>query len=254
MGSIDDGYVGSNDRLQNAYKKRPQDFKRRILHYHQPNDNQSLRDIEGFILQWHVKHEELNLKGNINIKYYNQKRCSYGGYNENSIIKTKELSEKGLLYSQSEEGRERNKILQKSLFDNNSHPLQREEIKIKVKKINKKRGKERAENNELWMQSVVGKKSNSDRVRKNNYLLAQINEHPSQKKENKEKFTAIIQELSRNKKLYLQTDEGRKKQSERMKNKKWYYNPTTLEKMYFDQENIPDGWLPGMRPKDFVLS
>jgi hypothetical protein len=31
MGTLEDGYIGSNIRLQRAYNKRPEDFKRKIL-------------------------------------------------------------------------------------------------------------------------------------------------------------------------------------------------------------------------------
>ena len=40
MGALYDGYIGSNKRFRNAYKKRPEDMSRTIIEYHN-NDNRN---------------------------------------------------------------------------------------------------------------------------------------------------------------------------------------------------------------------
>jgi hypothetical protein len=71
FGPIDDGYICGNKRMNNAYKKRPQDFKRRILYYHQCNDRQSLYDIEQCWLNM-INEQKLNTN------YYNLVKTAFG--------------------------------------------------------------------------------------------------------------------------------------------------------------------------------
>lgn len=71
-GSLDDGYVGSNIRLKRAYKKRPKDFKRRILAFCHEQSKEKLHKEEQKWLMM-IKVEELN------VKYYNLKRVAAGG-------------------------------------------------------------------------------------------------------------------------------------------------------------------------------
>ena len=71
MGSLTDGYIGSNGRLLNAYRKRPQDFKRRILFYLPNNDSLFLRSQEQIWLDM-IRQEELDHR------YYNLKKAALG--------------------------------------------------------------------------------------------------------------------------------------------------------------------------------
>ena len=80
MGTLNDGYIGSNIRLQRSYNKRPEDFKRRILKYHFNDNHKELLSMEQSFLD-KIKYEELNIKQNIienTIKYYNVKPTASG--------------------------------------------------------------------------------------------------------------------------------------------------------------------------------
>lgn len=72
LGSIDDGYPGGGTLFRRAFKKRPNDFKRRIIYYHTNTNRQELYDIEEEILVKYVKFEELGKR------YYNLKRKGLG--------------------------------------------------------------------------------------------------------------------------------------------------------------------------------
>ncbi len=45
-GLEDDGYIGSSQRFKWAYKKRPNDFRRRIIERNFTNDRRVTRQIE----------------------------------------------------------------------------------------------------------------------------------------------------------------------------------------------------------------
>ena len=80
MGNLEDGYIGSNTRLQRSYKKRPEDFKRRILYFHLSTISKELLLKEQEFLD-RIKHEELHLKENIQnntTRYYNIKPTASG--------------------------------------------------------------------------------------------------------------------------------------------------------------------------------
>jgi hypothetical protein len=80
MGSVDDGYTSSTGFMNNAYKKRPQDFKRKILAYYSGNDHRELFRLEQKYLDL-IKIEELCLgenKKNNTIRYYNVKKTASG--------------------------------------------------------------------------------------------------------------------------------------------------------------------------------
>lgn len=71
MGKMDDGYVGSNERLLRVNDKRPGDLKRRIIEYYYGDDRKELLKLEQKYLSM-IKHEELN------VKYYNAKDIASG--------------------------------------------------------------------------------------------------------------------------------------------------------------------------------
>lgn len=72
IGSLNDGYVGSNYRLKCAYKNRPDTFKRRILEKHTNINSKQLLQREQFWLNL-IKPEELS------VRYYNEKKFATGG-------------------------------------------------------------------------------------------------------------------------------------------------------------------------------
>lgn len=73
MGSLDDGYIGSNNRLQCSYKSRPHTFKRRILEHYTSISQEELLARENAWLAL-IKEEDLH-----RVKYYNEKKVAAGG-------------------------------------------------------------------------------------------------------------------------------------------------------------------------------
>ena len=73
LGELDDGYTGSNNRFQRAYKSRPSSFKRKILEYYPAITSRELLAREQLWLS-QIKAEELR-----GIKYYNEKKVATGG-------------------------------------------------------------------------------------------------------------------------------------------------------------------------------
>ena len=88
QGSVDDGYVGSNPRLQNAHRKRPEDFKRRILRFLTINDYKALHAEEQKWLDL-IKVEELGKR------YYNFKKAASGFDSEFASFNNKKRLESG---------------------------------------------------------------------------------------------------------------------------------------------------------------
>jgi hypothetical protein len=87
-GTEDDGYICSSNRMRNAYKRRPEDFRRRIIGKF---DNK----IEMLINE----NEWLTLIGKENLgkKYYNLKDCQFNHWSaeeQNSVKIKKTISER----------------------------------------------------------------------------------------------------------------------------------------------------------------
>ena len=74
MGTVDDGYISSTGIFPRVYKKRPQDLKRRIIHYHN-GDYRSLLQVEQKYLNM-IKTEELF--NGTKRRYYNIKPYASG--------------------------------------------------------------------------------------------------------------------------------------------------------------------------------
>jgi len=93
FGSLEDVYTSSTGYFKRAYKKRPQDFKRRILAYTSINDRKSVLELEQKYLNL-IKEKELK------VKYYNFTRYAKGGCekhtekskNQMSRVKKKRIS------------------------------------------------------------------------------------------------------------------------------------------------------------------
>jgi len=71
LGSLTDGYVTSTGHMKSAFKKRPNDFTRKILYLLRSKDNQLLKNEEQ---KW------LNLisDNELDSKYYNRKKTAIG--------------------------------------------------------------------------------------------------------------------------------------------------------------------------------
>ena len=79
-GTPEDSYICSNKKMLNAYKKRPDSFRFRVLEYVQG----TLKDLRESEQKWlnMIKDEELYWTPNIyneTVKYYNMKKNSAGG-------------------------------------------------------------------------------------------------------------------------------------------------------------------------------
>lgn len=69
-GSINDGYICSSNRMRKAYRRRPQDFKRRILKTNIPIREQTFEEEYSWFSM--IKEEELGKK------YYNLRKHKWG--------------------------------------------------------------------------------------------------------------------------------------------------------------------------------
>src|SRR6185437_3843003 len=63
-GTEDDGYVCSSNRMRNVYKRRPQDFKRRIITRVYTNRKELLEIEEKWLQKIKVKSRYYNIKYN----------------------------------------------------------------------------------------------------------------------------------------------------------------------------------------------
>jgi hypothetical protein len=140
MGSLEDGYTSSTGFMDRAYKKRPDDFKRRILHYYNGLDQKELLAQEQKFLD-KIKIEELCLgrnKKNNTIRYYNVKKTASGLSGETASIIFKEAWDNNLQRKKNQSERlagEGNPMFGK--FGANSPRFGKEhtaETKLKIKK------------------------------------------------------------------------------------------------------------------------
>ena len=79
-GKVEDSYICSNTKMLNAYKKRPETFRFKVLEYVN-GDNVALREAEQRWLNM-IDDSELYWTPNIynkTVRYYNQKKHSSGG-------------------------------------------------------------------------------------------------------------------------------------------------------------------------------
>lgn len=92
MGSLDDGYTSGTGHFARAYKKRPNDFKRRIIETIDTNDRDALYKAEKRWLDL-IHPSELDLsinRKNGTVRYYNRKRTA-SGFDSQTV---KELSKR----------------------------------------------------------------------------------------------------------------------------------------------------------------
>jgi len=91
MGSLEDDYITSTGYMKKAYRKRPDDFKRKILYFHQTSDRVSLLEVEqcwlNMIQQDELKDKYYNMTKNAagmsseDAKRFNDKRIESGSHN-----------------------------------------------------------------------------------------------------------------------------------------------------------------------------
>lgn len=80
-GSVEDSYICSNKWMKAAYKKRPQDFKMRVLKYLEIDDLKLLQQYEQHYLNM-ILDSELSTSANVIAgcnRYYNMKKYAAGG-------------------------------------------------------------------------------------------------------------------------------------------------------------------------------
>jgi hypothetical protein len=97
-GSMNDNYISSSKWFNAAFKKRPQDFKRRIL---QVINIKSVKDVQLAEQNWLnlIKNEELATSISVmagSYKYYNMKKTATGGNGKANIGKNKNPWNKGI--------------------------------------------------------------------------------------------------------------------------------------------------------------
>ena len=125
-GTIDDGYICSSPWMKQAYKRRPQDFKRRILSYVYTN-RKDLYECETRFLQM-IREDE------IKVRYYNLniRGAAHWSANEDKRLS---IGEKiSLAHSKPEV---KKKLSESKMGDKN--PMKRKEVSEKVAKKNKGR-------------------------------------------------------------------------------------------------------------------
>lgn len=100
FGTLDDGYTSSTGFLDKALKKRPEDFKRKVLDFYHGDNHKELLLLEQKWLDM-IKDEELCLgpnKKNNTIRYYNVKNNATGlsGFAASEIKKEYWRSDAGI--------------------------------------------------------------------------------------------------------------------------------------------------------------
>jgi hypothetical protein len=85
-GHLDDGYISSSTWMKNAYKRRPLDFRRKLLSIIMTNKEDLLQEEQKWLN--FIKDDELGKK------YYNLKKKAAGGFSKCAIQKSIE-SRKG---------------------------------------------------------------------------------------------------------------------------------------------------------------
>ena len=135
FGSVGDSYIGSNKWLQDAYRKRPEDFKMRVLEYVQ-GDTKALRKAEQRWLDM-IKDPELSISKNVIEgcnRYFNMKKNAAGGNGSankgNSNIGGWNRGKIGI-QPHSEETKKKMSVSAKKRWKENPPPRGKKEIPIK---------------------------------------------------------------------------------------------------------------------------
>jgi hypothetical protein len=125
IGNIEDGYLFGGIDIKKEYKKRPNDFERKILSYHIVNSNEEIRLIEKDYL---VKYDVEN-----NSNFYNRTNESYGGCHKKSVEeRLSDIDENGLNAFQ----RAAKKMVQTRKLKNSYKTAKLKEFETKKEKMN----------------------------------------------------------------------------------------------------------------------
>jgi len=139
FGPLDDGYTSSTGFMNSAFKKRPDDFKRKVLEFYYGGSHRELLLLEQKWLDL-IKDEELCLgpnKKNNTIRYYNVKKNAAGlsGFAASELKKE---------FWNSDAGNEQKSVLSEQMKGNNFGSLRKntkhsDETKAKIGAANKGR-------------------------------------------------------------------------------------------------------------------
>lgn len=145
-GTTDDGYICSSNRMRDAYRRRPQDFKRRILKSH--IEKQNILDEEHKWLRL-IKDSELGKK------YYNLRKHKWGhwstdtkssltvkekiSFNTKNAMNTPEMREKMRPIWEANRGRVQSEEEKQKRAKSNTGKKRTEETKHKISESNKGR-------------------------------------------------------------------------------------------------------------------
>lgn len=134
-GTIDDGYICSSKWMLDSYKRRPNDFKRKIIKKNIKRENLTNEEHQWLQL---IKKEELG------IKYYNLCNSKFGHWT-NYDDEYKKVSIKEKISKKTKEAMNSSEVRDKmeSIWESNKNRVQSEEEKIK--RANSNRGKKRTE-------------------------------------------------------------------------------------------------------------
>ena len=147
-GKEDDGYICSSNRMRKAYRRRPQDFKRRILKRIYTDRNNLLEEEHKWLHL--IKDKELNKK------YYNLTKYLNGHW---TTDENKKLSIKEKISIKTKEAMNRPDIRKKMklIWESNRSRVQSEEEK--QKRADSNRGQKRTEETKINISlSLIGKK------------------------------------------------------------------------------------------------
>jgi hypothetical protein len=220
-GTEDDGYICSSNRMRDAYRRRPQDFKRKIIQKIYTNRYDLLEQEE--LLLSKIKNEEIGLK------YYNLIKIAkhiYHGNEEKRKSAYQKISEHhknnpnwgswGKGKKQTEETKQLLREANRKQFEN---PNQ-----IEIRKQKSK---------ELWQNPEYLEKQKTAR-NKPRYYKGFTGKHTE---ETKQKI--------KNKKLGISVhnEETREKLRQITKSKIWVNNGTINKRV--EKHNIPDGFVRG---------
>ena len=125
FGKCDDGYICSSNRMRNAYRRRPQDFKRRILQTDIKNKTQMFEEEYKWMSL--IKEEKLGKK------YYNLRKHKWGHWTADENTKLS-ISEK--ISQKTKEAMNRPEVREKYLagLSNRDNGSSREEVREKRRK------------------------------------------------------------------------------------------------------------------------
>lgn len=150
-GTEDDGYICSSDWMKKSYKRRPYDFKRRII---QRNilKRETLLEIEYQWLQL-IKDDE------IRVRYYNLSKKRIGGVNSWKHLSIRNIGNKynfGKKHSDETKEKMRQKALGRKLSDETKQKMRKpksDQAKQRMSQAAKQRAKDHPSNlNFHWVQ------------------------------------------------------------------------------------------------------